>query len=91
MPFRTTAFEAAGAMGWDMAELSRRSGVPLTTLYEIRRGRRAVGSRTMPALRQAFPHLSFEQLFVFVPTGSAAVDKKFTIADTRRAGRRTGR
>lgn len=73
MAFRTTAFNAAEAMGWDMEELARRSGVPVSTLYEIRRGRRFVGPKTMPGLRQAFPHLSFEQLF-FVPSGSASAE-----------------
>lgn len=64
MRYRTTAFEAADALGWDMDELARRSGVPASTLYMVRRGERGVGSKTMLGLRKAFPHLSFEQLFV---------------------------
>ena len=79
MPFRTTAFEAAEALGWSMEELARRSSVPVSTLYEIRRGRRRVGPRTMPGLRKAFPHLSFEQLFV--PVDSATADRENLVAE----------
>jgi predicted transcriptional regulator len=71
MPFRTTAFKAADALGWNMEELARRSGVPSSTLYEIRRGRRFVGPKSMPGLRRAFPHLSFEQLFVSTDSATA--------------------
>jgi hypothetical protein len=80
MPFRTTAFAAATAMGWDMNELAKRSGVPASTLYEIRQGRRYVGPKTIPGLRRAFPHLSFEQLFV--PTISAVAETSDTTAET---------
>lgn len=66
MAYRTTAFEAADALGWDIDELARRSGVPASTLYMVRRGVRGVGSKTMLGLRRAFPQLSFEQLFVLV-------------------------
>lgn len=79
MPFRTTAFSAAEAMGWDMNELAKRSGVPASTLYEIRCGRRGVGAKTMPGLRRAFPHLSFEQLFV--SSDSALAEKQQAIAE----------
>ncbi len=79
MPYRTTAFQAADALGWDMNELARRSGVPASTLYEIRKGRRFVGPRTIPGLRQAFPHLSFEQLFV--PSDSAVAEKRDAVAE----------
>lgn len=78
MAFKTTAFQAADALGWSMEELAQRSGVPASTLYEIKRGRRGVGPKTIPGLRRAFPHLSFEQLFV--PTDSAIVEQKSTIA-----------
>jgi predicted transcriptional regulator len=66
MAYRTTAFDAADALGWDMDELARRSGVPPSTLYMVRRGVRGVGSKTMLGLRRAFPHLSFDQLFVLI-------------------------
>jgi predicted transcriptional regulator len=79
MPYRTTAFEAADALGWDINELRRRSGIPISTLYEIRRGRRAVGPKTIPGLRKAFPHLSFEQLFV--SSDSADAENSDTIAE----------
>jgi transcriptional regulator with XRE-family HTH domain len=88
VPFKTSAFEAADAMGWSIAELSRRSGVPVHTLYEIRRGRRSVGSKTMPGLRQAFPQLSFEQLFSFVPADSASLDKGCMVAERYRQASR---
>jgi transcriptional regulator with XRE-family HTH domain len=74
MAFRTTAFKAAEALGWDMEELARRSGVPASTLYEIRRGRRFVGPKTFAGLRKAFPHLSFEQLFVSSDSAIAQSD-----------------
>lgn len=79
MPFRTTAFEAADLLGWDMLELARRSGIPRATLYEIRKGRRGVGPKTIPGLRRAFPHLSFEQLFVL--SDSAVAEKSDTIVE----------
>lgn len=79
MPFRTTAFRAAEALGWDINELAKRSGVPASTLYEIRCGRRGVGAKTMPGLRRAFPHLSFEQLFV--SSDSALAEKRDTVAE----------
>jgi transcriptional regulator with XRE-family HTH domain len=79
MPIRTTAFDAADALGWDMEELAKRSGVPASTLYEIRRGRRYVGPKTIPGLLKAFPHLSFAQLFV--PSNSADAEKSATLAE----------
>ena len=79
MAYRTTAFQAAEALGWDMEELAKRSGVPSSTLYEIKRGRRFVGPKTIPGLRRAFPHLSFEQLFV--PTNSAVAELSDTVAE----------
>jgi len=78
MPYQTTAFRAADAMGWSMDDLAKRSGVPASTLYEIRRGRRFVGPKTIPGLKKAFPHLSFEQLFV--PADSANVEIVNTVA-----------
>lgn len=79
MPFRTTAFDAAEALGWDINELAKRSGVTASTLYEIRKGRRFVGPKTIPGLRRAFPHLSFEQLFV--PFDSALAENESDIAE----------
>lgn len=79
MPIRTTAFDAADALGWDMEELAKRSGVPASTLYEIRRGRRYVGPKTIPGLLKAFPHLSFAQLFV--PSDSASAEKVSALAE----------
>jgi transcriptional regulator with XRE-family HTH domain len=78
MPFRTTAFKAAEVLGWDMDEIARRSGVPVSTLYEIRRGRRYVGPKTMPGLRKAFHWMSFEQLFV--SSDSAIAEEKSEVA-----------
>jgi hypothetical protein len=62
-----------------MDELARRSGVPRMTLYSIRRGYRGVGPRTIPGLLRAFPHLSFERLFV--PVDNTNAQKVSTIAE----------
>lgn len=67
-------------LGWDMAELARRSGVSRFTLYSIRRGERAPGARTIPGLMKAFPHLSFERLFV--PVDSTNAQRADTLAET---------
>lgn len=79
MPFRTTAFEAADALGWSVGDLAKRSGIPASTLYEIRNGRRFVGPKTIPGIRKAFPQLSFEQLFV--PVDSTIVESDGIVAE----------
>ena len=60
---KTTVFEAAEALGWDMHELHRRSGIPYSTLYAVRLGTRNPGNRFVTGAKRAFPHLSYEQLF----------------------------
>lgn len=66
MALKTIAFDAATALGWDVAELSKRSGIPVKTLYAVRAGDRKPGPKTIAGIMRAFPHLPFERLFVLV-------------------------
>lgn len=70
MRLRTTAFEAAQALGWDMNELARRSGIPRSTLYAVKLGARYPGPKVIAGLMRAFPHLPFERLFVVVKSSN---------------------
>ncbi len=79
MPLRTTAFQAAEAKGWSIAELAKRSGIPPSTLYQIRLGRRAPGPSVIPGIMRAFPDLPFERLFV--PVNSATAQNGSAIAE----------
>ena len=38
MALRTTAFERADALGWNIATLAARSGLSVETLYKIKAG-----------------------------------------------------
>lgn len=79
MALKTTAFEAAEAKGWTMAELARRSGIPRSTLYSLQRGYRSVGPKVIPGIMRAFPDLPFERLFL--PADSAIAQSVNTIAE----------
>jgi transcriptional regulator with XRE-family HTH domain len=79
MALKTTAFEAAEAKGWTMAELAKRSGVPVMTLYSLRRGHRSIGPKVIPGIMRAFPDLPFERLFL--PADSAIAHTESTIAE----------
>jgi hypothetical protein len=83
MALRTTAFQAAEALGWDLPELSKRSGIPLKTLYALRDGTRRPGPKTIAGLMRAFPQLPFERLFM--PADSANADKRHAIAIAQNA------
>lgn len=64
MAVSTTVFERAEALGWGIPELARRAGLSDETLYKLRRGKRGPGRRTIEGLLQAFPNLSYRDLFV---------------------------
>lgn len=63
MAFRTTAVEAAEARGWSKAELRRRTGLSLRTIYFLRDGAQP-GPKAIEAIMRAFPDLPYERLFV---------------------------
>jgi transcriptional regulator with XRE-family HTH domain len=63
MPLRTTAIEAAEARGWTKADLARKTGLSLSTIYSLSWGTRP-GAKAIAAIMQAFPDLPFERLFV---------------------------
>lgn len=67
MPLRTTAIDAAAARGWSKAELSRRTGLSLSLIYQLAAGSRP-GAKAISAIMEVFPDLPFERLFV--PTDS---------------------
>ena len=64
MALRTTAIERAEQLGWSIHDLARRSGLSVETLYKLRDGTRSPGPKTIEALLQAFPNLSYRDLFV---------------------------
>lgn len=66
MPIRTTAVDAAQAKGWSKAELARRTGLSLSTIYNLERGvYHAPSGKAVAAIMRVFPDLSYERLFVF--------------------------
>jgi transcriptional regulator with XRE-family HTH domain len=64
MPLRTTAIEAAAARGWSKAELQRRTGLSLSTIYNLESGIYAPSGRTIAAIMRVFPDLPYERLFL---------------------------
>lgn len=79
MGLRTTAFDAAEAKGWSMEELAQRSGIPRSTLYQIKLKRRRPGPKVIPGIMRAFPDLPFERLFL--PDDSAIAQQSRNIAE----------
>jgi transcriptional regulator with XRE-family HTH domain len=62
---RTTAVEAAAARGWSNRELARRTGLSVSTIYNLERGEYAtISGKVISAIMQAFPDLPYERLFV---------------------------
>jgi len=64
MPLRTTAIEAAAARGWSKAELQRRTGLSLSTIYNLESGVYTPSGKTINAIMRVFPDLPYERLFV---------------------------
>lgn len=60
---QTTVFERAEALGWGIPELARRAGLSAETLYKLRSGYRQPGQKTIEGLLQAFPNLTYRDLF----------------------------
>jgi transcriptional regulator with XRE-family HTH domain len=63
MPIRTTAVEAAAARGWSKAELGRRTGLSLATIYNMARGEQP-SAKAIEAIMRVFADLPYERLFV---------------------------
>lgn len=62
---RTTAVEAAEARGWSNRELARRTGLSLSTIYNLERGAYdTISGKVINAIMAAFPDLPYERLFV---------------------------
>ena len=61
---RTTAFERAAALNWSIAELGKRSGLSVETLYKLKSGERQPGQKAIEGLMKAFPSLTYRDLFV---------------------------
>lgn len=65
MPMRTTAVEAAEARGWSNRELARRTGLSVSTIYNLERGEYdTISGKVITAIMRAFPDLPYERLFV---------------------------
>jgi transcriptional regulator with XRE-family HTH domain len=76
MAFRTTAVEAAEARGWSKAELHRRTGLSLRTIYLLEQGKQP-GPKAIEGIMSAFPGLPYERLFV--PIDSSALKSGTTV------------
>ena len=50
-------------MGWSIADLAQRSGLSIETLYKIREDSRRPGPKAIEGLLQAFPNLTYRDLF----------------------------
>lgn len=74
MGLRTTAFDRAESLGWSITELAERSGLSVETLYKLKDGTRKPGPKTIEGLLQAFPSLSYRDLFV--PANSTEVQRR---------------
>lgn len=64
MPIKTTAVTAAAARGWSKAELARRTGLSLSTIYNMESGVYQPSSKVVSAIMRVFPDLPYERLFV---------------------------
>lgn len=73
MGLRTTAFERSQVLGWSIGDLAVRSGLSIETLYKLRDGTRKPGPKAIEGLLQAFPNLSYRDLFV--PTDRTTVQE----------------
>jgi transcriptional regulator with XRE-family HTH domain len=82
MPLRTTAVEAAKARGWSKAEMSRRTGLSLSLIYNLAGGSRP-GHKAIAAIMEAFPDLPFERLFV--PTKSTQLHAEHSPSEPQEA------
>jgi transcriptional regulator with XRE-family HTH domain len=60
----TTALDRAEALGWSIADLAKRSGLSVETLYKLKTGERAPGPKSIEGLLKAFPNLGYRDLFV---------------------------
>ncbi len=69
MPIRTTAVEAAAARGWSKAELHRRTGLSLGTIYNLAEGKQP-SARAIEAIMRVFPDLPYERLFIPVDSNT---------------------
>lgn len=76
MALKTRAFELAEMLGWSVDDLSRRSGIPRSTLYAVKKGDRSVGPKVLNGLMQAFPQVAFDRLFVLSESTSVDVSSK---------------
>lgn len=72
MPIRTTAIEAAKARGWSKAELARRTGLHLRTIYSLGDGTQPSG-KAIAAIMRVFPDLPYERLFVSYDSSAVQV------------------
>lgn len=63
MPIRTTAVDAAAARGMSKADLAKRTGLSLSTIYSLAGGSQP-SAKAISALMEVFPDLPYERLFV---------------------------
>lgn len=63
MPIRTTAVDAGAARGWTKADLAKRTGLSLSTIYSLHGGSQP-SAKAISAIMRVFPDLPYERLFV---------------------------
>jgi transcriptional regulator with XRE-family HTH domain len=72
MPIRTTAVDAAAARGWTKAELARKTGLSLSTIYSLSDGSQP-SAKAIAAIMRVFADLPYERLFV--PSDSSLLQR----------------
>jgi transcriptional regulator with XRE-family HTH domain len=87
MPIRTTAVEAATARGMSKKELAQRTGLALSTIYNLESGKRP-SAKAISAIMQVFADLPFERLFVV--GDSNKLEGSISTREPRNAASRAG-
>lgn len=72
MPIKTTAVDAAEARGWSKADLAKKTGLSLSTIYSLAGGSQP-SAKAITAIMRVFPDLPYERLFVPVNSSKSEV------------------
>lgn len=75
--------DAAAARGISKAELQRRTGLSLSTIYSLSKGSQP-SAKAISALMQVFPDLPYERLFIPAEAASAvpAISRKLDVSSS---------
>lgn len=84
MPIRCTAVEAAEARGWSKAELAQKTGLSLSTIYNLESGKYQPSSKVVSAIMRVFPDLPYERLFILSADSTQLEAKSSRVEETER-------